>query len=170
MFEIILKLDLQFRQLANTVGQYASLLVLRMLLAWEYFEAGREKFNGDNWFQHVLNDFPFPFNIIDPDISWAMATWFELIGAVALLIGLATRYVTVSLMVLTVVATVSVHFPAEGWSSFHDMLQGYSISDNGYGNYKLPLLYMIMFIPLLLSGPGKLSVDHFIQRYFHKKI
>lgn len=168
MLDMLTKLDLQFRQLANTAGEYISLLVLRVLLAWEFFESGLEKFNGENWFQHILNDFPFPFNIINPDISWAMATWFELIGAFALLIGLATRYVTLSLIVLTVVATSAVHIPAEGWSSFHDMLLGYSISDKGYGNYKLPLLYIVMFIPLLLSGPGKLSVDYFIRRHFHK--
>jgi len=168
MFEIVIKLDLQFRQFANTLGEFISPLVLRVLLAWEYYESGLEKLNGENWFRHILNDFPFPFNVIDPEISWAMATWFELIGAAALLVGLATRYVTLSLMILTIVATMSVHFPPEGWSSFHDMLLGYSISDKGYGNYKLPLLYMVMFIPLLFSGPGKLSVDYLIQRFVHK--
>jgi len=169
MLQLAITFDLQFRQLANTLHEFFSPLVLRLILAWEFYEAGKEKLYGENWFQHILNDFPFPFNIIDPDISWAMATWFELIGAFALLLGLATRYVTVSLIVLTVVATVAVHVPAEGWSSFSDMLLGYSISDKGFGNYKLPLLYLIMFIPLLLSGPGKLSIDHLIQRYFDKK-
>ena len=170
MLQLAIKLDLQFRQLANGLGESFSPLVLRLILAWEYFEAGKEKLQGENWFQHILNDFPFPFNIIDPNISWAMATWFELIGAAALLLGLATRYVSVSLIVLTIVATVSVHVPAEGWSSFSDMLAGYSISDKGFGNYKLPLLYLIMFIPLLLSGPGKISVDHFIKKHFDKNL
>jgi putative oxidoreductase len=38
---------------------------------------------------------------------------------------------------------------------------GYNVVDNGY---KLPLIYLIMFVPLLLSGPGKLSLDHWIAR------
>ena len=35
------------------------------------------------------------------------------------------------------------------------------MSDNGY---KLPLMYLTMLIPLLLAGPGKLSLDHWIRR------
>jgi putative oxidoreductase len=36
---------------------------------------------------------------------------------------------------------------------------GYSISDNGYGNFKLPLLFAAMLLPLIFRGAGKLSLD-----------
>lgn len=168
MFNKLVSLDQNFRNYGNAVGEFISPLVLRLLLAWEYFEAGLQKFNGENWFQHIVNNFPFPFSVMNPNISWAMATWFELLGGLALLLGIATRYVSVSLIVLTLVATVAVHVPSEGWASFGDILLGYSISDNGYGNYKLPLMYLVMFIPLLFTGPGKVSLDYYIERNFHK--
>ncbi len=167
--EKLLSLEQSFRQQLNNVGQFFPLLMLRLLLAWEFWEAGLQKFNGDNWFQHIQTNFPFPFSVIDPQISWFMATWFELLGGIALLFGLGTRYVSISLLVLTIVATIAVHIPAEGWSSFSDMLRGYAISDKGFGNYKIPLIYMIAFMPLIFMGAGKASADQAISQFLAKR-
>ena len=41
---------------------------------------------------------------------------------------------------------------------------GYSISDKGYGNYKLPLIYMVGLYFLLLKGSGQLSVDALLRK------
>ncbi|MDI6747758.1 MAG: DoxX family protein [Rhodocyclaceae bacterium] len=147
------------------VGLLLGLLALRLLLGWEYYESGLEKFHGENWFADIQDRFPFPFNIVPPEISWQMATWFELVGGVALVLGLGTRFFAVSLFILTIVATASVHWPAE-WSTLAELMQGYAISDQGHGNFKLPVIFMAMFVPLILSGPGKLSLDHLIARRY----
>jgi putative oxidoreductase len=136
----------------NNDGDYLSMLVLRLLLAYEYWESGVEKFHGDNWFAQIQEQFPFPFNVVPTDISWFLATWSELLGAIALVIGLGTRFFSVSLIILTIVAWASVHAD-----------NGYNVCSNGF---KLPLMYLVMFIPLLLSGPGKLSLDHLIAKQF----
>ena len=136
----------------DQAGSCLGLLGIRLLLAWEFWEAGIQKFTGENWFINVQEDFPFPFNIVPVDISWFLATWSELLGAVALVIGLGTRFFSVSLIILTIVAWVSVHSG-----------NGYNVCDNGY---KLPLMYLVMFVPLLLSGPGKLSLDLWLARRF----
>jgi len=136
----------------NGAGEYLSMLVLRLYLAWEFWESGVEKLNGENWFADIQHAFPFPFNIIPTDISWFISTWTELAGAIALVVGLATRFTAVSFIVLDIVAWVSVHGD-----------NGYNVCDNGY---KLPLMYLIMLIPLLLSGPGKASIDAWINRRF----
>lgn len=139
-------------------------LVLRVLLAWEFGESGYAKLTGQNWFADLA--FPFPFNLVPPEISWQLATWFELIGAVALLLGLATRFFSISLMILTVMAIASVHWP-EQWGTLSELLRGYRILDeegDGFGNYKLPLMYLVMFLPLLFGGAGKLSLDHVIAK------
>jgi putative oxidoreductase len=122
-----------------------------------------EKFRGENWFAEVQGRFPFPFNLVPTDISWQMATWFELVGGVALVIGLGTRFFGVSLFVLTVVAIASVHWPA-GWSTLGELLQGYALTDRGHGNYKLPVIFLAMLLPLILSGPGKLALDTLVRR------
>lgn len=155
-------IDWLFLQL-DCLGEWFALLGLRLALAWDFFEAGREKFLGENWFADIQDRFPYPFNIIPTDISWGMATWFELIGACALLLGLGTRFTAISLMVLTVVATAAVHWPTE-WHTLSELAMGYAITDDGHGNFKLPLIYLTMFLPLLLWGPGKLSIDAWIRR------
>lgn len=152
----------------QSINTWLPQLALRVLLAWEFGEAGWEKWHGTNWFADIT--FPFPFNLLTPDISWELATYFELAGAIALLLGIATRFVSVSLMVLTVVAIAAVHWPQQ-WSSLSDLLMGYRIIDetgDGLGNYKLPLMYMVMFLPLLFGGAGKLSMDSFIQKGYRK--
>jgi len=155
--------------LTGTLDRYASVippLLLRLVLAWEFGEAGYAKLMGANWFDQVA--FPFPFNLLPPELSWQIATWFELIGAAALVLGLATRFFSLSLMILTLVAIAAVHWPAE-WNTLGDLLSGYRILDekgDGLGNYKLPLIFLVMFLPLLFSGPGKLSIDAVIHRKF----
>jgi putative oxidoreductase len=140
------------------LGQWLAPLGLRLILAWEFWEAGREKFSGTNWFMNIQDQFPFPFDRMPSDLSWAMATWFELIGAIALLIGFGTRFFAFSLLILTIVAIASVHWPND-WASIAELAKGYAISDKGYGNFKLPLIFLIMLLPLILRGPGRLSVD-----------
>lgn len=145
------------------LGLWLGMLGLRLLLGWEFFESGREKLHGENWFADIQDRFPFPFSVVPPEISWQMATWFELAGGVALVLGLGTRFFGVSLFVLTVVATASVHWPAE-WSTLAELARGYAITDQGHGNFKLPLLFMAMLLPLILSGPGRLSLDAWLGR------
>jgi putative oxidoreductase len=146
----------------RAIGEYLPRLVMRLVMGWEFFEAGLEKFRGENWFANIQADFPFPFNVVPASISWTMATWFELAGAIALWLGLATRFFAFSLLFLTFVATAAVHWP-DMWTMWADLLKGYSISDQGHGNYKLPLLFVVMLIPLVFNGAGKLSIDHLIR-------
>ncbi len=174
----LLKFEARVRGHLNAVGGYVSLLMLRLLLGYEYFTSGLTKFNGRNWFGSV--EFPFPFSVLPVELNWFLATWFELVGAALLIIGLATRYVAASLIVITVVAIYAAHLPevAEvidgervwrtvGIGSIAEFFDGYRISErcaDGYctGNYKLPVIYLFMFVPLLLSGGGRLAVDRWL--------
>jgi putative oxidoreductase len=156
------------RSKLNHFGDWLPQLFLRLILAWEFGEAGFEKLHGSNWFADI--NFPFPFSILPPDFSWGLATWFEIIGAFALAFGIATRFFSLSLIILTIVAIAAVHWPAE-WSSISDLLTGYRITDkagDGFGNYKLPLLFLVMLLPLLFSGAGKLSVDYWLRKFTAK--
>jgi putative oxidoreductase len=148
----------------NAIGAWLPQLTLRLILAWEFGEAGFEKLHGTNWFADI--NFPFPFSLLPPDFSWGLATFFEILGAFALALGVATRFFSLSLIILTVVAIAAVHWP-EHWSSLTELFKGYRIIDeneDGFGNYKLPLLYIAMFMPLLFSGAGKASVDYWFRR------
>jgi len=149
----------------DRLGPVIPPLLLRLLLAWEFGEAGYEKLIGSNWFEHA--SFPFPFNLLPTSLSWHLATWFELIGAAALVVGFATRFFVISLMILTIVAIAAVHWPSD-WNTIGQLLTGYRIIDengDGLGNYKLPVMFLVMFLPLLFSGAGKLSLDYLINKH-----
>ncbi len=157
----------------RAAGEYLPALLLRVILFWEFWEAGMAKFKGDNWFASIpwadwQLGFPFPFDRLGAEINWQAAMWGELIGSVAILLGLFTRFFAFALMIVTVVATAAVHWPAE-WGSLGELWQGYAITAKGHGNYKLPLLYLIMFTPLLFNGAGKISLDFLLARLFGRE-
>jgi len=161
--------DLQerIRQNLDPAGAWLALLPIRLLMAWEFGKAGLMKLNGKNWFGSVQDNFPFPFNVVPVEISWFLATWTEILGAAGLVLGLFTRFWAFSLIVLTIVAILGVHWPAD-WNSLAELWQGYAITDKGFGNYRIPLLFIAMLVPLMFAGAGKLSLDHFFEKKFAK--
>jgi putative oxidoreductase len=147
----------------RAAGEYLWPLILRLILFWEFWESGITKFRGRNWFADIpyadwQKGFPWPFNQISSELNWFLATWGELVLAVMLLLGLFTRFTAVSLIVITAVATAAVHWPAE-WSGLGELWSGYLITAKGGGNFKLPLLFIIMLLPLVFHGGGRISLD-----------
>ena len=67
------------------------------------------------------------------------------------------------MIVLTVVAIAGVHWPSE-WNSLAELWKGYAITDKGFGNYRVPLLFIAMLFPLMFVGAGKLSLDHILGK------
>jgi putative oxidoreductase len=149
----------------DRVGSWLPQLALRALIGWEFLEAGLEKLGGENWFADIAGKFPFPFDLLPPGMSWFLATWTEVLGGICIWLGLATRFWAAGLLILTVVAIAGVHWPAE-WSSLSELWKGYAITDRGYGNFKLPLIFIAMLLPLLFTGAGRLSLDELIRRRF----
>jgi putative oxidoreductase len=145
------------------IGQLLPPLILRLIMGWEFWQSGVEKYGGANWFTDIKDRFPFPFNIIPTNISWGMATWFELVGAILLVLGLFTRVSAYSLLILTFVATAAAHWP-DMIAMWADLSKGYAITDMGYGNFKLPLLFVVMLLPIIFQGPGKISLDFLLSR------
>lgn len=146
-------------------GEVVPRLAMRLVMGWEFWESGLEKLHGENWFADIQTKFPFPFNVMPADLSWSMATWTEVIGAVLLWLGLATRFTAFSLLMVTFVATAAVHWN-DMWTMWSELLKGYAITDDGFGNYKLPLLFSVMLLPLIFNGGGKLSLDHALALMF----
>lgn len=149
-------------------GSWVGLLSLRLLLGWEFLEAGLEKLQGENWFFEIQSQFPIPFNLLPATVNWTLATFVEVVGGIALILGLGVRFFAALLGVVTWVALLSVHWP-EHWSTWHELLQGYRFTDQGFGSFKLPVIFLCMLWPLLFLGAGRLSLDYCLHRYFTKK-
>ena len=146
-------------------GEWGALLLIRLLMAYEFGRAGLMKLNGTNWFGRVQDNFPFPFNVVPVDISWFLATWFEILGAIGLVLGLFTRFWAFSLIILTIVAISGVHWP-ESYSGFGELWESYSVSKKSdmHGNFRIPLLFIAMLLPLVFVGAGKLSLDNILAK------
>jgi putative oxidoreductase len=149
-------------------GNYLWPLVLRLIMFWEFWESGSEKLGGKNWFADIpwaswQKGFPWPFSAISQELNWFAATWGELVFSVMILFGLFTRFAAISLIVITAVATAAVHWPAE-WSTWGQLWEGYAITSKGAGNFKLPLLFIVILLPLVFHGGGKISLDYLLLK------
>lgn len=142
----------------DLLGPWLAPLGLRLLMAWEFIESGWMKVQGENWFADIQGDFPLPFNLLPPDLNWTLAQGTELVAGACLLLGLGTRLAAASLLAVTVVATAAVHWPMM-YEGLNGLVMGYAITDQGSGNFKLPMLFIAMLLPLLFGGAGRLSLD-----------
>lgn len=149
----------------DPAGDYVALLPIRLLMAYEFGKAGLTKFNGSNWFARFQDDFLFPFNYVPVEISWFMATWAEILGGICLFFGLFTRFWALSLVIVSIVAISGVHWP-DDWNSLAELWKGYAITNKGFGNFRVPLLFIAMLIPLIFRGAGKVSLDHILAKRF----
>ena len=59
----------QPEKLYPLIGEAVGQLGLRLLLAYEFFESGLTKWNGENWFAETQDQFPFPFSLFSPDAN-----------------------------------------------------------------------------------------------------
>lgn len=141
---------------------------LRAIMFWEFWESGTTKLKGSNWFADIpwadwQKGFPWPFSDLPNEVNWFAATWGELVFAVLILFGLFTRFAAISLIVITAVAAAAVHWPAQ-WDGFAELWEGYVITAEGEGNFKLALLFILMLLPLVFHGGGRLSLDYLLVR------
>ncbi|NNM12791.1 MAG: DoxX family protein [Gammaproteobacteria bacterium] len=138
-------------------------ILLRAILFYEFFFPGMGKLRGENWFSGINDKFPFPFNQFSPDLNWLVAGYGEVVFSILLLLGLFTRFAALSILVITGVAVAAVHWP-ESWNSLSQLWEGYGIKSSEAGNFKLPLLYALMLLPLIFHGGGKLSLDQLLLK------
>jgi putative oxidoreductase len=160
-------------------NEWMAQLMFRIFLWYEFLESGLDKLpagnksvffaevidrliDGDsgilkrflenNWFSKVSSHFPPIIKMLPDDFTWLVVLFVELVFSWMLLIGFGTRWAATALLILSAVAWFSVHAH-----------YGYNVCANGW---KMPLIYMIMLVAIIVEGPSKLSIDHFIRYWF----
>ena len=126
--------------------QSVSLLFLRLILAYGFYEPAKNKWADISSVAEWFGSMGLPL----PTLQAYMAASTEALGVLLLTLGLATRLISIPLMVVMIVAILMVHLP-----------NGFSSGDNGF---EIPLYYMLMLFVLVAHGAGKFSVDHFLYK------
>lgn len=165
----LIRIKNQVTGILDPMADWVALLPIRLLMAYEFGSAGMKKLNASDtlygdvpkWFAGSADGFPFPISIFSVEFNWFMVTWVEILGGFALLFGLFTRFWAFSLLIVTVVAIFGVHWP-DDWDSLSELWKGYAITNKGFGNYRVPLLFLAMLFPLIFCGAGKLSLDNIL--------
>lgn len=128
-------------------GQDISLLLLRLILAYGFYEPAVSKWSDIDavatWFGESLG-IPFPL------LNAYLAASTEMAGVVLLVLGLGVRFIALPMMVVMVVAITTVH-----------LAHGFSSGDNGF---EIPLYYMLMLFVLSAHGGGKFGLDYFFKK------
>ena len=191
----ILSLACKAQSLLNKtrVADFLAPLALRLYLVPIFWMAGTKKLSNMDgtisWFDKSLG-MPFP-----ELLAW-LATLTEIFGAIALLIGLAVRWISIPLMFTMIIAATSVHLK-NGWLAIAEG-SGFFANDrtvgaidrlaraknilHEHGNYswltengnfaiinngiEFASTYFIMLLVLFFYGPGKASLDYFIEKRF----
>lgn len=126
--------------------QSVSLLFLRLILAYGFYEPAKMKWSDIDSVAEWFGSMGIPL----PTLNAYMAASTEALGVLLLTIGFATRLISIPLIVVMIVAILTVHLG-----------NGFSAGDNGF---EIPLYYMLMLLVIVAHGAGKFSVDHFLYK------
>jgi len=136
---------IQFYREFSRLSEYThslTLLLARCTVAYGFYEPAMLKWEDipsvAEWFASM--GIPFPMQ------SAYLAASVETAGVVLLMLGLFTRFISIPLIIVMIVAIVTVHID-----------NGFSASDNGF---EIPLYYMLFLLIFFSQGAGRFSLDH----------
>ncbi|MDA0679242.1 MAG: DoxX family protein [Proteobacteria bacterium] len=179
---------------ATSTVDFLGPLALRLYLVPVFWVAGTNKLNG---MDNVINWFGNPdwgLGLPAPALMAWLATGTEVLGAVALLLGLGTRWFAIPLMITMLVAIFKVHIE-NGWQAVADPMSPFANENvaeavvrldkaksllREHGNYdwltetgnfvvsnsgmEWAATYFVILLALFFSGAGRLSIDHLIAQ------
>ncbi len=134
---------LEFSRLSE-YGKSLSLLFARFAVAYGFYEPAMMKWGGIDNVASWFGSMGIPF----PTLNAYMAASAEAAGVVLLVLGFFTRFISIPLIVVMLVAIFMVHLP-----------NGYSAGENGF---EIPLYYMLFLFIFFTNGAGKFSLDRLI--------
>lgn len=121
-------------------------LVVRVVFGYFWLETGIAKVHNLDGFTQRFIGWGIPF----PAFSAGLSAWTELIGGLLIMLGLFTRLVCVPMLInMAVAVTLVVSSNLMG-------LDDYVEADE--------IVYSLIFFWLLVSGPGKASLDTLVAR------
>lgn len=127
------------------------LLAVRLVLAYGFYGPAVMKWQNINSIAEWFGELGIPLPTLNAYISAST----EIAGVVLLTLGLASRIISIPLIIVMIVAIVTVHID-----------NGFEAGNNGF---EIPLYYILLVLVILIYGAGKLSVDYLIRNRLNKK-
>lgn len=138
------------RRVAGHVGWLAPLFA-RITVGWEFLWSGWGKLTS---LPQVTENF-VGWGIPAPGLLAPFVSGVEFFGGLLLLLGLLTRISAGALGVVMIVAIRSAK-----WNDIDSLL-----TLVGFDEFE----YLALFVWLAIAGPGALSIDHWVQRWYDRQ-
>ena len=132
-----------FKTELNQKSVHIMLLLLRMVAAGFMLTHGIPKLT--KLMAGAGIQFADPFGL-GATPSFLLAIFAEVICSILVFVGLATRLATIPLIVTMCVAAFIAH------------------ANDPFGKKELALLYLLIFLFILIAGPGKYAIDNMFNR------
>lgn len=136
------------------------LVPVRLVLGYGFIAHGVAKLiRGPEHFADILAAIGVP----QPALMAWLTTGVEILGGVALVLGVATALVSVPLAIILITAMLGVHWPY-GFSTIKLKAFGAAGAEFGPPGYELDLVYIAGLVALATARPTPLSIDRWRQR------
>jgi Predicted membrane protein len=134
---------------AKSVGLTGSvyLLAARIIFGSTFLLHGWQKWNQA---EELLQTFPDPLGV-GSQASLVLALFAEVICSLAFILGFLYRLALIPMIFTMLMAFFVIH------------------GNDPFAIRELPFLYLILFLFLLFTGPGRFSVDALIKRVLNKR-
>ena len=129
-----------------TIPYWFTALVLRIPIAAVFWRSGQTKVDGWHLSSSAVDLFrdEYKLPIIDPTFAAYLSAFAEHFFSVFLVVGLAPRFSALALLIMTLVIEIFVY--PDAWPT--------------HGTWAA------CFLVLMVQGPGKISLDHWIAQRF----
>ena len=150
----------QYARLTSPPLQAWQAVPLRLIAGFGFMQHGYAKLaRGPEHFTAILHALGVPA----PDLlAWA-TIGVELLGGLAVLLGLLIPLASIPMAVVLLVAIFTVHLP-NGFSSIKLLSVDAAGAHFGQPGYETDLLYLAALVALALGGSGPLSLDRLLLR------
>ena len=133
---------------------------LRLIVGYGFMEHGFAKLSrGPEAFAAILHTMGVPA----PHLMAWLTILTELIGGLAVLLGVFVPLVSLPMAAVLFVAALTVHLPY-GFSSIKLLSVTAGRAQFGPPGYELDLLYIACLAALVLGGSGPIAIDHYLSK------
>lgn len=143
--------------IGNKCWEWLPMLVARFSLGLFFAVSGYNKLfipEKHTDLVHLMGEIGVPF----PEFSALFLACVEFFGGLLLMVGLFSTFISIALIIAMIVAIITVEIP-------HVIPKGIGPLDwMSWFLYLPQVMYVILFVWLITTGPGKISLDYLLAK------